>query len=123
MTVVDASALAAVVFGEPDGGRILPALAAPRLCAPPLVFFELTNIALTKIRRRPGAAAAIAEDLRDGLRLPIELVPVDFAGVLELALDTGLTAYDASYLWLMRRLDARLLTLDRELAKFADLRG
>jgi predicted nucleic acid-binding protein len=36
---------------------------------------------------------------------------------LELAAATGLTAYDASYLWLARRLGADLVTLDKQLAK------
>ena len=30
---------------------------------------------------------------------------------------TGLTAYDASYLWLTRQLDADLVTLDQQLAR------
>jgi predicted nucleic acid-binding protein len=34
-------------------------------------------------------------------------------------LATGLSAYDASYLWLARDLDVELVTLDRQLAKAA----
>jgi predicted nucleic acid-binding protein len=34
-----------------------------------------------------------------------------------LAVMTGLSAYDASYLWLARRLGAELVTLDKQLAK------
>ena len=36
-----------------------------------------------------------------------------------LALETGLTAYDASYLWLSRRLGADLVTLDKALGNAA----
>jgi hypothetical protein len=39
--------------------------------------------------------------------------------VLTLAAATGLTAYDASYLWLARRLGAKRVTLDRQLAAAA----
>jgi predicted nucleic acid-binding protein len=39
--------------------------------------------------------------------------------VVPLAAETGLTAYDASYLWLSRHLNAELVTLDRKLAKAA----
>ena len=53
--------------------------------------------------------------LRD--RLAIEEVAVDHDGALELAAATGLTAYDASYLWLARKLGAELVTLDKQLAK------
>lgn len=43
----------------------------------------------------------------------METVEVNPDAVVALALETGLTAYDASYLWLARRLDAELVTLDR----------
>jgi predicted nucleic acid-binding protein len=42
---------------------------------------------------------------------------VDHDGVLALAAETGLTAYDASYLWLSRKLGAELVTLDTQLRK------
>ena len=41
-------------------------------------------------------------------------------GMVQLAKETGLTAYDASYLWLARTLDADLVTLDRRLAGATD---
>jgi predicted nucleic acid-binding protein len=40
---------------------------------------------------------------------------VDHDQTAGLALETGLTAYDASYLWLARRLGAELVTLDKAL--------
>jgi len=46
-------------------------------------------------------------------RLAIEDVAVDHDKPLELAATTGLTAYDASYLWLAGQLGAELVTLDR----------
>jgi predicted nucleic acid-binding protein len=49
--------------------------------------------------------------------LAVEEIAVDYDGVLALAATTGLTAYDASYLWLAERLGATLITLDRQLAK------
>lgn len=39
------------------------------------------------------------------------------AEVARLALQTGLSGYDASYLWLAITQDAELITLDRELAR------
>ena len=41
---------------------------------------------------------------------------IDHDHVLELAEATGLTAYDASYLWLARSLGGELVTLDLKLA-------
>jgi predicted nucleic acid-binding protein len=47
-------------------------------------------------------------------------VPIDPPEVVALAEATGLTAYDACYLWLARTLRADLITLDRRLAAAAD---
>jgi predicted nucleic acid-binding protein len=53
-------------------------------------------------------------------RFDIEFVDVDHREVVALADRSGLTAYDASYLWLARKLDAALVTLDAELAAAFD---
>ncbi len=115
--VVDASALAAVLFGEPAGEVIVRQLESVRLVAPALLDFELANICATKIRRNPQQQSGLTAAFKRRLRLPIEAVKVDYDGVLALATQTRLTAYDASYLWLTRRLGARLITLDRQLAE------
>jgi predicted nucleic acid-binding protein len=48
-------------------------------------------------------------------RLLVDLVAVDTAAVVNVAEETGLTAYDASYLWLARELRSDLVTLDTAL--------
>ena len=115
--VVDASALAALLFGEPEGEAVAGKLGDARLVAPALLGFELANVCLIKARRRPEQRPALtaAFQLRD--RLSVEEVAVDHDGTLELAATTGLTAYDAAYLWLARQLGAELVTLDKQLAK------
>jgi predicted nucleic acid-binding protein len=49
----------------------------------------------------------------------VELAAVDHDQTLLLALQTGLSVYDASYLWLSRNLGAELVTLDARLASVA----
>jgi predicted nucleic acid-binding protein len=117
--VVDASALAALLFGEPEAETIASLLADARLLAPALLGFELANVCLIKCRRHPDQTPALVEAFRLRGRLGIEEVAVDHDGAFSLAAETGLTAYDASYLWLARRVGAELVTLDRRLAKAA----
>ena len=113
--VVDASALGALLFDEPDGAAIAERLRDARLIAPALLPFEVASVCLKKMRRHP--------DQRDGLmvafgmldRMEIGVVEVDHGEALVLAERTGLTAYDASYLWLARRTGSELVTLDRQL--------
>jgi predicted nucleic acid-binding protein len=117
--VVDASALAAVMFLEAEAPRVVALLADQQWHAPAMLPFELTNIARTKMKQTPREAALIEEALEDMLAHPISFDPVDFKSVLNLAIETGLSAYDASYLWLSRHLGAPLVTLDRQLAAHA----
>jgi predicted nucleic acid-binding protein len=117
--VVDASALAAVLFAEPEAETVVARLEGARLAAPSLLDFELANVCLTKIQRNPNQGDALRAALRLVHRLRVETVAVDHAATVELAEATGLTAYDASYLWLSRALDAELVTLDHKLAAAA----
>ena len=114
--VVDASALAALLFAEPEAEAIAGLLEGARLAAPSLLDFELANVCLTKIRRQPSQRDALRAAFRLAHRLRVETVAVDHAAIVDLAETTGLTAYDASYLWLTRALDAELVTLDQKLA-------
>ncbi len=117
--VVDASAIAALLFGEPEAEVVASALDGAELVAPTLLNFELSNVCLTKCRRHP--------DLRDALRAAFQLrgrlgiaeTAVDHGDALELALKSGLTAYDASYLLLAQKLGVELVTLDEALTRAA----
>lgn len=114
--VVDASALAALVFAEPEADAIAGRLEGAKLTAPSILDYELANVCLVKIRRDPSRREALRAAYEAAHRLRIEMVAVDHGGVLALAEETNLTAYDASYLWVALALRAELVTLDRKLA-------
>lgn len=113
--VVDASAVAALLFGEPEAETVA-GLMTGDLYAPALLPFELANIYVKKSRRHPERQQALAKAYQLRHRLKIETTAVDHDGVVALAQSSGLTAYDASYLWLARQIDADLVTLDQQLA-------
>jgi predicted nucleic acid-binding protein len=114
--VVDASALGAVLFGEPDGAAVAERLRGAELIAPALLPFEVASICLKKMRRHPDQrdALMVAFGMLD--RMEIGIVEVGHGEALALAERTGLAAYDASYLWLARRIRGELITPDRQLA-------
>ncbi len=114
--VVDASVVAAIAFGEPDAERAAKLIDNADLVAPHLLRFEVTNIAWKKIRRHVKQADLIAAGLRLALELDVDYVEVDHEAVLDLAVEKGVTAYDASYLWLSRTLKAPLVTFDERLS-------
>ena len=121
--VVDASAIGAIMFGEPEGATLSAHLEGQTLLAPTLIDVELSNLALKKARKRPEQLPQIFLSLQAALALPVSRIGVPGAEAFALAAETGLTAYDASYLWLARARDAELVTLDAALARAATHEG
>lgn len=119
--VVDASALAAILFNEPEGDAVESELAGHRLLAPTLLPYEMSSVCLKKLRQHPKDRDAILARFRKLPRIPIDLRNVDSAAVVEVARLLNLSAYDASYLLLARQNRAELVTLDGELAGAARL--
>jgi predicted nucleic acid-binding protein len=117
--VVDASALGAILFAEPQADQIAGRLGGSLLVAPALMRFELANICWKKIRRHPEKREALLAAHALAGEMEIHEVEVPFSEVVAVAESEGLTAYDASYLWLARALDLELVTLDSALSEAA----
>ena len=113
--VVDASALAALLYDEPEAGAVADRLGDGNLVAPALLSFEIASVCLKKLRSSPEQREALLAAFALLARMPIEIVEVDHADTLQLAEALGLSSYDAAYLWLAQKLAAELVTLDRKL--------
>ncbi|MFW6089858.1 MAG: type II toxin-antitoxin system VapC family toxin [Gemmatimonadota bacterium] len=119
VVVVDASALAALLFGEPDARDVATALEGHDLSAPSLLRYELASVYLKKVRRYAARRSALTSMLRAYPLLAIDEVQPAADDIARLAEDTDSTAYDAAYLWLAQLLGAPIVTLDRRLAEAA----
>jgi predicted nucleic acid-binding protein len=119
--VVDASAVAALVFGEAESDDVRRRLSDHALHAPSLIEYELANVAWKKLRGAHADAEATFAALAIAHRLNVHLSQPDPVEVLALAVATALTPYDASYLWLARAMGVPLVTLDQRLARAARL--
>lgn len=117
--VIDASALAAVLFGEPDAEEVVARVEGFDLVAPTLLSFEIASVCLKKIRRHPARRAGLLASLATMARMGIDEVAIDLREALLLAERARLTVYDAAYLWLARSMGVELVTLDRRLAMAA----
>jgi predicted nucleic acid-binding protein len=96
--VVDASAIGALLFGEP---------------------FEVASICRKKLQRHGVQRHVILMALAMFGDMDIERIEIHLPGILSLAEQTRLTIYDASYLWLAGQAKAELVTLDQKLAAAA----
>ncbi len=117
--VVDASAIAALLYGEAEAERMVGRLIGNRLMAPSILSYELASICITKCRREPDQAGKHRASFAGRGTLCIEELPVDHDEVRALARAEGLTHSDAAYLWLSRTLDVPLITLDKALVRAA----
>ncbi len=118
--VIDASALAAILFGEPEAEDVSKCLRGSRLVAPALLPFEVASVCLKKIRRHPEMRQQMLDAYARREAVGVEEVEVTLAEVVMLAEQTNLTCYDAAYLWLATRLKADLVTLDVRLGGVAE---
>jgi predicted nucleic acid-binding protein len=117
--VVDASVLAAALFGEERHELAVTMLTVRALAAPHLLDCEIANVALKKQRRESVPEDNIARALRLYAELDIARHPVNVTAVLALAQRYAMSAYDAAYLWLAETLAAPLATFDDKLAAVA----
>jgi predicted nucleic acid-binding protein len=115
VTVVDASAVAAVLFDEPEAGPVI-AGASGRLLAPGLLRYELANVCESKLRKNPRQVKLMLQRYQLLSGLDIEFAEPDWAALPLLARQWDLTAYDAAYLQLALKRKAPLVTLDARLA-------
>ncbi|MGH8675631.1 MAG: type II toxin-antitoxin system VapC family toxin [Burkholderiales bacterium] len=116
VTVVDASAVAAVVFEEPEAAPLIAAVRG-RLLAPSLIRYELANLCLTKLRRAPADAVVTLKRYRLLRDLDLRTTEPDWDALPELAARWGLSAYDAAYLQVALRERLPLVTLDTRFSK------
>lgn len=117
--VVDASVLAAALYGERGRAEAEALLHGRALHAPHLLDCEIASVGLKRQRRDKSSGAAVESALRAYAGLPIERHTVDVAAINAIAMRYGLTAYDAAYLCVAERLAAPLATLDAKLAAAA----
>lgn len=113
--VVDASALAALLFGEPEAQVVAEKLGDDSLLVPTLFQYEVANICWKKLRKYPEQREALLEAHSLLEQMEIEEADVSAPEVLLLADRENLTVYDTSYLWLAEKSGLDLVSLDGDL--------
>ncbi|MCL5428834.1 MAG: type II toxin-antitoxin system VapC family toxin [Chloroflexi bacterium] len=129
--VVDASA-GIQLFVEEDHSRAVTEIFARidgetplALHVPDLFYIECASVLLKLARRIKRPAAEVQSDLVDLARLSLSVMSTSdlMAAAFKIAVQTGLTAYDACYLALAQVLKASLVTADNELLALTPFEG
>ena len=114
--VVDASAVAAIIFGEPESAAAQEMIGDRAIVAPHLLCYEIANVALVKMRRHADRRAAIAAAFDGFLTEAIAYEEIDIAATAAVGFRRELTFYDACYVWLALARGLPLATFDRKMA-------
>ena len=113
--VVDTNVMVRFVVGGPQGAdaaRLF--LKDPEWAAPAILMSELTNVLLGFVRRgsmTPDQAKAMCDDA--AMALGRRVVSVSADSVIDVAIECGLSAYNAEFVVVARQLGVRLATADR----------
>ena len=114
MIVVDTNVMVYFLLGEEWGTDAEQLFKQdPEWAAPVILMSELRNVLLGFVRQGgmgPDQAKSISDDAASVLRDRIATVAGD--QVFDVALESGLTAYDAEFVVLARTLGVPLVTLD-----------
>ncbi len=102
-------------------------LADAEVWVPPLWWYEMSNLLVVAMRRRRLTQATMKHlaELYSSLPVLTDASPSpEISGTIQtLAIQHGISAYDAAYLELAQRLGTGLATLDRDLERAAKSSG
>lgn len=121
MIVVDTNVMVNLVFGGAEGAGAADLLRRdPEWAAPVILLSELRNV-LFGVVRRGAATSEQVKEMGDNAAqvLGSRLADVPGGMVIDIALECGLTAYDAEFVAVARTLGIPLVTLDREILRGA----
>jgi predicted nucleic acid-binding protein len=118
-TVIDTSCLLGVILREPRRDEIILASRGCSLIVPDFIGAEFCNALSAMMRRGLIPLSTAIQAAQALLSVPLQQRNADYGQVLEIASEHLLYAYDAFFLSLCVRHNARLLTLDQKMAAVA----
>ncbi|MBI2891675.1 MAG: type II toxin-antitoxin system VapC family toxin [Nitrospirae bacterium] len=121
--VIDASAVLAVVVGEPERDRVVEVTTGHNLVGPGSIPWEIGNAFSAMLKQHRLGLEQARRGLTIFQSIPIRYLAVDLENAVSIAHANHLYAYDAYFLDCAARHAAPLLTLDRSLRRAAGKMG
>jgi predicted nucleic acid-binding protein len=117
--VVDTSAVLAVLLNEPTRRVLIAATEGCSLVGAPPLPFEVGNALVAGFRRRRLSVDAVLGAWASFQKVVVRLAEIDVRNALQIAVETGLYAYDAYVLETARAERLPLITLNGGLGRAA----
>ncbi len=121
--VIDASAILAVIVGEPERDRIVEMTSGHNLVGPGSIPWEIGNAFSSMLKQHRVDIDEVRQGLSIFQSIAIRYLAVDLQNALSIAHSANMYAYDAYFIDCAARHAAPLLTLDRPLRRAADKLG
>lgn len=121
--VIDASAIISVVTNEPDKSRLISTTTNVDLIAPASIHFEIGNAFSAMLKRNRITIQQALIAIEQYQSIPIRFVDVELEGVIQIADQMNIYAYDAYLIRCAEKYRMPLLTLDRALRVHASAYG
>jgi predicted nucleic acid-binding protein len=121
--IVDASVIIAVIANEPEKAPIIAATAEANIVAPRSVHWEIGNAFSAMYKRNRVTLAQILQALQIYKTIPVRYVDIDLEASLEVAIQLNIYAYDAYLIQAAKQYKLPLITLDKNLALYAEQKG
>jgi len=122
-SVIDTSAVLAVLLDEPTRPALVTATDGSSLVGAPSLPSEVGNALVAGFRRRRLSAEAVLAAWASYQKVRVRLAEIDVRKALEIALEARLYAYDAYVLETARAERLPLLTLDAAVVRAAERLG
>ena len=120
--LIDASFLLSYLLPDEESDTVIDFMAEHNrepflLFAPVILYFEISNAIKSAVVSHRITKDQAHDLLRGVKKLNIKILEVDYEDVLDIALESQISFYDASYVALSQQLHVPLLTLDEKLKK------
>ena len=89
------------------------------LFSSPILALEVTNGIKSAVKSKRIDKKTALNILKNFLEIKITYPQIDIIDILNLALKENLSVYDASYIWLSRKENLTLLTLDKKMQRLS----
>ena len=117
--VIDASVIIAIIAKEPQRNSLIDLTKGADLLAPPSVHWEICNAFSAMLKRSRITLAQALQAIQIYDQIPIRFADVELADSLTIAAQLGIYAYDAYLIRCALKYNASLITLDKNLTRFA----
>lgn len=115
MSLIDTSALIAVIIGEPERAKIIDITTGNALIGPGSIPWEVGNAFSAMFKQNRITLDNAEKGLKIFQSIPIRYMETDFPNALRISKVTRMNAYDAYLLDCALRYKSPLLTLDSKL--------